>query len=124
LIELIGELRARGLPLALATSAPAQSVDWILRGLGLTDVFSVVLSERDVTIGKPNPQIYCKAFERLGCPADRCIVFEDATVGIIAARAAGARCIALSTSFEPAALLNAGAERVIRDFREVTAASL
>jgi HAD superfamily hydrolase (TIGR01509 family) len=122
--DFIDELRRGGIRLALATSAPAPNVTWITRELRLTDVFDVVLSQRDVTQGKPDPQIYRKAIVGLGCRADQCVVFEDAMIGVRAARAAGARCIGVATTFPPEPLIEAGAERVIHDFRDISADQL
>ena len=59
-------------------------------------MFEAIVSAEDVTRGKPDPQVFLAAAERLGVPRDRCIVVEDAAVGVQAARSAGMRCIGVS----------------------------
>lgn len=112
----IAEARRRGHRLALCTSAPRRNVGIVARKLGLEGAFEVILTEADVRRGKPDPQIYLMAAERLGRPAAECVVFEDSFPGIAAARAAGARCVALATSYSPAEVAAAGADLVIADF--------
>ncbi len=110
------EARRRGHRLALATSAPRRNVGIVTTRLGLEDVFEVILSEADVRRGKPNPEIYLSAAARLGRPPADCVVFEDSFPGIAAALAAGARCVALATSYRPAEVAAAGAQLVVADF--------
>ena len=89
----------------------------VLRLLALEDCFQAIVSADDVSTGKPDPQVFLLAARKLGVPPERCIVFEDAVVGIEAAHAAGMRVVALSTT-SPQASLQA-AERVIASFDEL-----
>ena len=92
--------RAKGLKLALATSADRVKVLVNLRELGLApEAFDALVDGLDVERKKPAPDIFLLAAGRLGlAPAD-CLVVEDAVNGVAAAKAAGARCLALTTSF-------------------------
>jgi HAD superfamily hydrolase (TIGR01509 family) len=120
LVDLIGEARRRSIPLALASSAPLASVETVLNGLGFRQppVFASILTERDVRRGKPDPQVYQDSMLRLGVAPERCVVFEDALVGVAAARAAGACCIGLATTYAPELLLEQGAAMVIRNYTD------
>jgi HAD superfamily hydrolase (TIGR01509 family) len=92
----VRRLRAQGWQQAIASSAPGENVGVMLRALALDGMFEAIVSAEDVTRGKPDPQVFLAAAERLGVPRDRCIVVEDAAVGVQAARSAGMRCIGVS----------------------------
>jgi beta-phosphoglucomutase family hydrolase len=93
--DLVRELRAAGLRLAVGSSGPLANIRLILRELGVSELFDAISSGEDVTRGKPDPQVFQIACERLGLPPQRCIVIEDAPVGIAAAKAAGCRAVAV-----------------------------
>ena len=78
----------------------------------------VLITSDDVTNGKPDPEPYLRAAEALGFLARRCVVFEDAPPGISAAKAAGMRVIAITSTFPIEALQNADA--IIRGFAEIS----
>ena len=117
--ELIDALAAAAFKLAVGSSGPPENVNLVLEKLARRDRFTAVVTGRDVTRGKPDPQVFQIAAERLGLPTARCLVVEDAPAGITAAKRAGAKCLGLvSTGREPAAL--AAADRVVRSLREVS----
>lgn len=93
--ELIDALHAAGVPLAVGSSGPPENVALVLERLGRRDRFTAVVSRADVVRGKPAPDIFLEAGRRLGVPASRCVVIEDAPAGVAAARAAGMRVMAL-----------------------------
>lgn len=95
-VALIRDLHAAGVRLAVGSSGPRANIDLVLRALGATERIQVVVSGDDVSRGKPDPQVFTLAATRLGIPANRCVVVEDAPVGIEAAQAAGARTVAVS----------------------------
>jgi len=97
---LIDRLRADGIPVALATSAPEPNVTHTLAELGLAGEFPVIVRGDEVARGKPAPDVFIEAARRLGVDAADCLVFEDAPMGIEAAQAAGMRVVALTTSFQ------------------------
>ncbi len=93
-VELLDFLRDRGLPLAIATSArPGQppSATWAAPGCS-TD-FVALATRDDVEHPKPAPDLYLEAAKRLGVAPERCVAFEDSSIGIIAAHAAGMRAV-------------------------------
>lgn len=96
----------------VATSGPRAIAEFRLRFAGVP-IRNTMVTAEDVTRGKPDPEPYLLAAQKLQVPADRCIVFEDAPPGVQAGRAAGAQVIGLSTTHSVAELLAAGANTVI-----------
>lgn len=92
---LIDALHAAAVPLAVGSSGPPENVGLVLDRLDRRDRFGAIISRADVTHGKPAPDIFALAATRLGVPADRCVVIEDAPPGVEAARAAGMHVVAL-----------------------------
>jgi HAD superfamily hydrolase (TIGR01509 family) len=110
----IHECRARRLRVAVASSADAVKVEGNLHEIGLPpDAFDAIVNGSQVERKKPAPDIFLTAAGRLGLPPAACLVVEDAVAGVAAAKAAGARCLALTTSF-PADRLGA-ADWVVAD---------
>lgn len=93
--SLVHALHENGVHLAIGSSAPRKNIQLVLAAMGVADCISVIVSGDDVSRGKPDPQVFALAAERLGLPPGRCVVIEDAPVGIQAARAAGARTVAV-----------------------------
>jgi beta-phosphoglucomutase len=90
--------RAQGVKLAVATSAPPANIVFTLDDLDLRRHFDAVVGAADVARGKPHPDVFLKAAEKLGMnPAD-CIVFEDAPMGVEAARRAGMKAVVITTT--------------------------
>ncbi|NLE95657.1 MAG: HAD-IA family hydrolase [Dehalococcoidia bacterium] len=95
----LARLSAAGWRQALATSAPRPNVDAILEVLGIGSIFATIVTAEDVMRGKPDPEVFLAAARRLGAPVYRCVVVEDAPVGIEAARLAGMRCIGVGPRY-------------------------
>ncbi len=113
----VADLQSAGYRLAVATSAPRENLELTLALLGLESAFATTVSAEQVRLGKPDPEVYLTAGERLGVAAHNCCVVEDAAAGIEAGRRAGMRTLGVAESAEQEAiLLRAGAERVISDF--------
>jgi len=87
---------AERMPVAVVSAALRDEIEPVLAASGLRDVFSLVLSQDDVTRGKPDPQPYLLAAERLGLPPAALLVFEDTDVGVASAKAAGAHVVGLT----------------------------
>jgi len=99
--EMVSKCRNLGLKLALATSADRIKMQANLNEIGIpASSFDATVTGLDVVNKKPYPDIYIKAAEKLGLRAADCLVVEDAVSGITAARRAGCRCLAVSTSFD------------------------
>jgi HAD superfamily hydrolase (TIGR01509 family) len=97
-MTLIESLKAAGVKIALATSAPLKNADFILDGLYIKGHFDALLTCKDVDKGKPHPQVYMKAAEALGMPPERCIVIEDSLSGVEAGIAAGCKVVGVTTT--------------------------
>ena len=100
--ELLARAGARGLGLAICTAAPPGNMRVAFERFGLDRRVQAVTSPADGLRGKPHPDIFEEAARRLGVAPAQCIVFEDAPLGVEAARRAGMRAFALTTTL-PAA---------------------
>ena len=116
--EWIRRLQEAGVPCAVASSTQRLNIDAVLERIGLQQAFRAIVSAEDVVHGKPHPEVFEKAAERLGIACERCVVFEDAHVGIEAAHAAGMKVIAVATT-HPGEQLTA-ADLVVRQLDELT----
>jgi HAD superfamily hydrolase (TIGR01509 family) len=94
-VELLDALQEASVPVAVATSATREYADFVLTRLGLKDCFRFILTAEDITHGKPDPEIYLLAAERLGIRPEQMMVLEDSANGCRAAVAAGAYCVAV-----------------------------
>jgi len=93
--------RSKGFRLAIATSADPVKMEANLREIGLpSSSFNATVTGLDVQNKKPSPDIYLKAAGKIGLNPEECLVVEDAVSGIKAARSAGCRCLAVTTSFK------------------------
>jgi beta-phosphoglucomutase len=121
--ELIDALRSNGWRQAIASSAPRANLDLILELTNTRKCFPVIVAMEDTTRGKPDPQVFQIAAERLGVPSNHCVVFEDAVAGVQAAKAAGMKCVAVTFVGHHSAdkLREAGADRIVKSLAELTA---
>ncbi|MEO8482554.1 MAG: HAD family phosphatase [Acidobacteriota bacterium] len=104
-LRLLDRLDDASIPVALATSAPEANVEHTLREIGLTDRLGVIARGDQVKRGKPAPDVFLFAASLLGVPPEQCLAFEDAPLGIASARAAGMRCVAITSTFSAEDLL-------------------
>lgn len=120
---LIESARSAGVPLAIVTSAGPPWVDRSLTSLGLgLDSVDLVVTALDVVAGKPDPEGFAMACERLGVDPAAAVAAEDSPAGIRAARAAGVRrVVGIATTHEADVLLAAGATDVHDDLRPLVA---
>lgn len=103
--EFIDRCRQMGKKLAVASSADRRKVLGNLNELKLSPAsFDALVVGEDVSRKKPAPDIFLLAAQRLGVPPQECLVVEDAISGVAAAKAAGAKCLALTTSFDASQL--------------------
>ena len=118
---LILQLGAADVPVALASSAMPQNIEFIVDALGFRPYFRSIMSGDDVHLPKPHPEIYLKTAERLGVDPAACIAFEDSFVGIESVKSAGMKCVAISSTF-PAEELRIGtsADLVASDFQKIS----
>ena len=97
--ELLGELTAAGVTLAVATTGTRDWVEPLLAGLFGADLFAIVVTASDVPALKPDPAAYTEALRRLGVPAARALAVEDSANGLRAALAAGLDCVVVSNEY-------------------------
>jgi beta-phosphoglucomutase family hydrolase len=97
-IELIKSLGKNGIKTAIASSAPPENVDIIVKGLGIQNCFDAYARGTEVAEGKPSPLVFLLAAEKLAVEPAGCVVIEDAIAGVAAAKSAGMKCIAVTNS--------------------------
>ena len=116
--DFIRQCQEKGIKIAVASSADRVKIDINLREIGLpADAFDAIVSGEEVERKKPFPDIYLLAAKKLGVEPEVCLVVEDAVSGVAAAKAAGAMCLALTTSF-PAEKL-AAADKIAASLENV-----
>jgi len=94
-------------PLAIVSSSRRDFVEFILKEIGEENSFKIIVGAEDVSKGKPDPEGYLKAAKELGVEAEQCLVLEDSLYGIKSAKAAGMKCIAVTTTYDKNFLLDA-----------------
>lgn len=115
-VELINELSKRGIPLAIASSAREKEIEAALNELGVRSKITAIASADGIKNSKPHPEIFLKAAELLKTPPKECLVFEDSPWGVMAAIAAGMKCIAVATgTTSKADLKKLGPDMVIKN---------
>jgi sugar-phosphatase len=113
-----------GLSLAVASSSEYRLIDAALSHFGLRERFGVIHSAEDEEYGKPHPAVFLTAARRMSVPPKRCVVWEDAPAGVVAAKAASMACVAVP---EPAEAIHPAfglADLVVDSLDEVDATSL
>ncbi len=102
----------------LATSSGPLTQSFAFSKFGLAHYFDAISTGNEVKLGKPDPEIYRLTMDRLGAVPEHTYVIEDSDNGVIAAKAAGAKVIAITTSLPEDALYAVGADHVIHSFEE------
>lgn len=120
---LLESLQQHGFRQAIGSSAPRANLDMILEVTGLEGYFSAIASSEDTQRGKPDPQVFQVAAERLELPPVRCVVFEDAVAGVQAARAAAMPCVAVRFvgHHSGESLRIAGASCIVESLEQISA---
>ena len=118
-VELLDFLGDRNLPLAVATSANRETATRNLGRAGLLDRFKVLTARDDVEHPKPAPDLYLEAARRLGVAPAHCVAFEDSSIGILAAHAAGMRAVMVIDILPPTEEARAKSFHIAQDLHEV-----
>jgi HAD superfamily hydrolase (TIGR01509 family) len=111
--DVLDALSARGVRLAIGSSGARANLELTVTECGLDGRFAAIASLEDITRGKPDPQVFLVAATKAGVDPVRSVVFEDAPVGIQAAKAAGLYAVGVTTTHPAAALEEAGADQVV-----------
>lgn len=124
--HLLDDLHAAGFRQGIGSSAPRRNLELILELTQTAPLFSAVVAMEDTIRGKPDPQVFLLAAERLQISPSQCVVFEDAPVGVKAAKAGGMRCVAVTFVGHHSAesLLEAGADIIVPSFENFNRQSL
>ena len=118
--EVLGQLRDMDLRLAVATSSVGASARPFLDRHQLTSFFDVIITGDEIERGKPHPDIYLRAAEKLGIPPNECLVVEDSLSGVAAGKAAGMRVAAIpDRRFVDPRDYEKKADYVLRDLTEI-----
>ena len=120
--EWLEALRDARVPCVIGSSTHRANIDLSLGLLGFGGFFAEIVTAEDVTRGKPDPQVFLAAAAKIAREPARCVVFEDALVGIAAARACGMKCVAVATTNAPELLREA--DRVVHRMDELDPAQL
>jgi beta-phosphoglucomutase family hydrolase len=122
---LVTDAHNNGVALAVATAAPAENIVFTLDGLDIRRHFKAVVGAADVARGKPEPDVFLQAARQCGVVPEHCIAFEDSPLGVEAARRAGMRAVALTTTMPAAAFSSFdNVIAIASDFTSFTIASL
>lgn len=119
--KLIEEIHARGVPMAVASAAMAQNVEFVVDALGLRPYFRCLVTSDDVSMAKPHPEIYLTTARKLGVEPGACVAFEDTVIGVESAKGAGMRCVAVASTLSPEELrTRTQADLIVPDFSGIT----
>lgn len=113
--ELLDGLTRSGVLLSIGSSGPLPNLELTVESCGLAGRFASIASLESITRGKPDPEVFLVAAEKAGVRPERSVVFEDAPVGIRAAKAAGMYAVGVGTTHPLDALRDAGADEAVPD---------
>lgn len=116
------QIKQLDIPVALATSSRKAKMEMVMTKVNLVTLFDAIVTGGDVKNGKPAPDIFIKAAEKLGVRPQDCIVFEDASNGVKAAKNAFMKCVAVSSTQSPESLREA--DLVIDSFKDLSFADV
>ena len=115
-VKLIRDLKSKGVKIAVISSS--KNCSYILDKTGVNKLTDAIVSGNDITKGKPDPQIFLMAAERIGLKVSECVVFEDALLGVAAAKNGEFRCVGVDRHDNPERLRKA--DILVKDLDEVT----
>ena len=118
--EFLAQIETAGIPAAVATSGSRPRVERTLEKFALRDRFRAIVTGDDVPRGKPDPALFLLAARGLQTEVENILVCEDAVSGVVAARAAGMKCLAVAANSRAARLKEAGASIIVEDFTQTT----
>lgn len=118
LIDFLNELQEHNITMALATSGIQVNIDFMFEHVPIKSYFKTIIQAKDITNGKPDPEIFLKTAKALNVDVKDCVVFEDLTSGVEAGKAAGMKVVALTTTHTPNELHEA--DLVINNYKEIS----
>jgi beta-phosphoglucomutase len=106
LVDFLNNSQALNIAMAIATSAPRVNIDFTIDGLNIRKYFNIIVGSDGIRNGKPDPEIFLTAADKLNILPSKCIVFEDSLIGIEAACRAGMKVIVVTTSLQEDEVIN------------------
>lgn len=119
-LSLLDDLKARGIPCAVASSSGPDTIRLYLEKAGVYDAFSVIVAANASRPSKPAPDIFLEAAEKLGVPPQHCLVLEDSVNGVKAGRAAGMQVAMVPDQIPFSESLRPYCDHVLADLTAVT----
>ena len=98
--KLLESLKDKNIPCSIGSSTPTKNIETVIELIGLSNHFNAITAAEDVSKGKPDPEVFLKAAEKINIDPDNCIVIEDAHVGIDAGLAANMNVVAVATTHQ------------------------
>lgn len=119
LILFLENIFEKNIPMGLATMGDQHNIDFTFKALNLTNFFHSTTGGHEVKKGKPHPEIFLAAAEKIGVNPSDCLAFEDTLSGILSAKAAGMDVIGVTTMFDEKTLMKMGCKRTINNYKEI-----
>ena len=119
LILFLEKMFRKNIPMGLATMGDQHNIDFTFEALNLTNFFHSTTGGHEVKKGKPHPEIFLTAAEKIDVNPSDCLAFEDTLSGILSAKAAGMDVIGITTMFDEKTLLKMGCKRIINNYDEI-----
>lgn len=116
--SLIKRLYEEGFKLIVGSSGNPKNIEFNLKKLDLFEYFAGYVSSHDVKFGKPNPEVFLKSAQKLGLKPEECVVIEDAHHGVQAAKSAGMKVIAITSTHDKGKLIDA--DLIVDSLDEIT----
>ena len=119
LILFLENIFEKNIPMGLATMGDQHNINFTFKALNLKDFFHSTTGGHEVKKGKPHPEIFLTAAEKIGVNPSDCLAFEDTLSGILSAKAAGMDVIGVTTMFDEKILMKMGCKRTINNYEEI-----
>ena len=119
-VDTARRLQQAGFALAIASSSIPEFIKLVVEELGIGDAFSALTSGTEVRRGKPDPDVFLLAAQRLGIEPARCVVIEDAVNGMQAAHRAGMKCVGLIQPHLTEMYENPPADIIVNHHEQIT----
>lgn len=120
-LSMIRRLHRAQIPLAIGSASGRGNIDRLLgRYPDIYAMFSVFVTGEEIQYGKPDPEVFLKAAEKMGYLPQECVVIEDTPSGIVAAKRGGMKAIALTTTFSKELLRSSHPDRIVKTLDEVS----
>jgi beta-phosphoglucomutase-like phosphatase (HAD superfamily) len=120
-LDLVKRLHAAKVPCGVGTSAMKRNIDIVfLKYPEIKALFQAFVTADDVQHGKPHPEVFLKCAQKLSVDPTHCVVFEDAPLGIEAAKSGGMKAVALTTTFSEKELLPSKPDRIVKSLQALS----